>query len=454
MKKKLITFLKVYIFGWIFMLTFFLFNAVDEDTSLSSALIFFFRSFLNIVFLLFSHSFILIIYLIFLIIRYFFRIYRKKGWRMALKGMTLKLILPFLIIYGSFKFIINRNTFENYNYTWDATVENNSGHSKKHYISDGKHRGMSVFGWRKDNKEAVSKLVKNNIEWAAVIPFLYQDNENSNQIRLRNKTNTWSKQDSVFINAINDLHEKGMYAHLKPHLWLGEGWRSNLKITSEENWNTWFESYEKEILHYAKMAEQTNAELFCIGTELRSSVLNVKRERWLSLIKKIRTIYNGKITYAANWDREFKEVTFWDELDYIGVQAYFPLTKNKNPELHEIKNGWNKHIENLEALSKKYNRPILFTEVGYKSEVSATIKPWEWDSFFSKLTKKKSDRTQQLAYEAMFEVLWDKDWYAGAYIWDWGARSKEKYASGSLNFSPQFKPAQNIIAKWYGTIAN
>jgi hypothetical protein len=39
----------------------------------------------------------------------------------------------------------------------------------------------------------------------------------------------------------------------------------------------------------------------------------------------IRKIYTGKLTYAANWD-DFDKVPFWKELDYIGIDAYFPLS--------------------------------------------------------------------------------------------------------------------------------
>ena len=449
MKKVIITVFKVYLFSWLFILLFFLFNVVDKDTSISEALGFFLEFLSNSSFLIACHVIFIVFYLLFLIFRYFFRVYRKKGWKKALIRLSLRLILPIVIIYSSFRFISYKNSQENYNYSWDTTVENTSGLSKDLFKKDGKHRGVSVFGWRKENKEAINRLIKNNIEWAAVIPFLYQDDETSNQIRPGNKTGIWSRRDSTFIRTINELHKKGIYAHLKPHLWLGNGWRSNLKMNSQKDWDVWFESYEKEMLHYAKMAEQTKVELFCIGTELRTSVIN-NQDKWISLIKKIRAVYSGKITYAANWDREFNEVAFWNELDYIGVQAYFPITKNKNPELQEIKEGWNRHINQLEALSKKYEKPILFTEIGYKSEASATIRPWEWDSFFSSLTRKKSDKTQQLAYEAMFEMLWEKDWFSGAYIWDWGARSKKENAAKSLDFSPQFKPAENTIAKWYG----
>lgn len=240
---------------------------------------------------------------------------------------------------------------------------------------------------------------------------------------------------------------------LKPHLWLGKGWRSNVTMQSNDEWSNWFESYRKNMLHYAKMAALTNVELLCIGTELRTSIKQ-QPKAWISLIKNIKKVYKGKLTYAANWDDDNDLGEFWDALDYIGIQAYFPLTKDKTPDLETIKAGWNNHIVNLEKLSKKYDKPILFTEVGYKSEASATIKPWEWDSLFSGISKKKSDITQQLAYQALFESLWHKEWFAGLYIWQWQVRSKKENALNNLDFSPRFKPAENTIAKWFGKPSN
>jgi hypothetical protein len=49
----------------------------------------------------------------------------------------------------------------------------------------------------------------------------------------------------------------------------------------------------------------------------------------------------GKLTYAANWDK-YDQVSFWDELDFIEIQAYFPLTAQTSPTAEEIKKGWNR----------------------------------------------------------------------------------------------------------------
>jgi len=230
---------------------------------------------------------------------------------------------------------------------------------------------------------------------------------------------------------------------------MNSGWRANIKLASKDEWDVWFESYRKVMVHYAQLAQATGVELFCIGTELRTSVLQ-QPEKWCDLIAEIKTIYDGKLTYAANWDGDYNDVLFWEELDFIGIQAYFPLTEVQNPDLETIKAGWDRHISVLEGLSGRYKKPVLFTEVGYKSEASATIRPWEWSSAASVLFKKKSHETQSLAYEALFQKLWHKEWFAGMYIWQWDTRSTEEKDAQNLNFSPRFKPAENVIAKWFG----
>jgi hypothetical protein len=308
---------------------------------------------------------------------------------------------------------------------------------------------MSVFGCNRSNVGAVSELVKNNVEWVAVIPFFGQEDEQTAAVRTRDTYETWSRRDSTHIESINRLHEKGIRVHLKPHLWMNSGWRSNINLSSKIQWDGWFDSYRVNMLHYAKMAQENQVELFCIGTELKTSIVQ-QPEKWSELIRDIKTIYQGKLTYAANWNDDLETITFWDQLDYIGIQAYFPLTTTKNPDLETIKKGWDEHIIKLERLSQKHKKPILFTEVGYKSEASSTIKPWEWSSQLSILHKQKSDQTQALAYEALFQKLCSKSWFAGLYIWQLATRSKEEQAAKNLNFSPRFKPAENVIAKWFG----
>ncbi|MEL6813132.1 MAG: hypothetical protein AAFP76_17565 [Bacteroidota bacterium] len=450
MKKLLRAALICYLLTWLGIFLLIVVLAMTRDRTLWEGLTLFAELFPSPSFQKGFHFLYGIVFLLFLLIRYFVRTFKKQGIRVVLKRLSLFIILPVGLLILGFKAIAHTNTVEDYAYEWDTSVENRTGRSKNLFALDNKQRGMSVFGWQNENKQAISDLLNSNIEWVAVIPFFYQKDEQTNAINMRDSYDRWSRQDSTFIKSIAQLHDKGLRVHLKPHLWMNSGWRSNINLDSQTDWNNWFESYRTNILHYARMAEETQVELFCIGTELKTSVTQ-QPEKWQQLIKEIKNIYTGKLTYAANWDGEYEEVTFWDELDFIGLQAYFPLTETENPSLEEIEKGWDVHLRMLEQLSAACNKPILFTEVGYRSSAKSTIRPWEWNSLFGKLYQKKSHRTQALAYDALFQKVWSQDWFAGMYIWQWQTRSSPQAAKNSLGFSPRFKPAENIIAKGFAT---
>lgn len=449
-KKILLSIFLVYLGTWALSFCLLLIQLLDDDRKFMEACqIIVTKVFPKGTFLLVHHILFVLLFLVFLLVRYFIKVYRKKGVKIFFKQLALRCIFPISLLFFGFKTLVHVNSKEAFDFTWDKSAMNNSGKVNRYFETDAKQRGMSVFGWRGESDRAIEALIKANVEWVTVVPFLYQENELTKVMEVPDITDSYGRRDSIFIANMQKMRAKGLYVHLKPHLWMSEGWRSNVSLDSKAEWEAWFQSYSTNMLHYAKMAETVGAELFCVGTELRSSIKE-QPKAWCDLIAKIKAIYSGKLTYAANWHDEYEHIGFWDELDYIGIQAYFPLTKDKNPDLETIKKGWEPHLKTLEAFSETHKKPILFTEVGYKSEATATIKPWEWGTDLGILYQKKSDRTQQLAYEALFQMVWHQSWFAGVHIWEWNNQSTEEGAKTNLNFSPRFKPAENTIAKWFG----
>ncbi len=434
MKSVVLNVIKVYVFTLLFLSLFIGFSA-----SFSRVLGAFETIYTTQRGLLFFHGLVLFFYILFLLIRYFVRVYRKKGTKTMLSRLVYRCLLPLGILIFSVRAIIKNNLQEDFKYQWDYSIENTKAFSNDAYASDTKHRGMSVYRSWSSEAFPIDDMIRSNIEWVALFPYFYQKDESTKTVTTPETVGRWSTRDSVYINDIKTIKGKGLHVMLKPHLWMSEGWRSNITLNSDSEWNTWFASYKKNMLHYALMAETTGVELLCIGTELRTSV-DQQPEQWIALIKEIKKVYHGQLTYAANWDSDLAAIEFWDLLDYIGIQAYFPLTKAGNPDLETIKQGWEPHIKTMETVSQTFDKPILFTEVGYRNDAYATVAPWEWGSAFDRLYTKKSDRTQQLAYEALFEKLWNKKWFAGLYPWQWN----------SGDFPIRNKPSENTIAKWYG----
>lgn len=333
----------------------------------------------------------------------------------------------------------------NCNYQWNSVPS-------KYNALEEKQRGAHVFG-RRDSTN-FQFLNQYNIEWVTLVAWAGQEDYDSPLIRHQHGDSVQIQQrNSRWLKRVKLAKAAGFKVFIKPHVWLNNPsdgkWRSDIFPTTEENWELWKNSYRDFILRYAEIAQQTNADLFCIGTEFTRLSIE-KPDFWKRLIKEIRGVYSGKITYAANWYREYEQIIFWEDLDYIGIQAYFPLVKNEYPSVQQISQGWNNHLSTIESVHKKYKRPILFTELGYKSTADSAIEPWEWIDYSSDTTQLLSMETQANCYEAFFNTVWQKEWLAGVHLWQLSSdRHKDRRGKVDLDFTPLGKPAEKIITKGF-----
>lgn len=135
------------------------------------------------------------------------------------------------------------------------------------------------------------------------------------------------------------------------------------------------------------------------GSEPRASVgdlhaINVRRalleRHWEELIGRVREVYDGPLGYAANFD-QYHDVGFWDRLDVMGINAYFPLRGRpatdgpaaaaEAPEtlLAELTSGWTRVLDDIARFRAKQGlggMPVVFTEIGYTPRSGSTVQPW------------------------------------------------------------------------------
>lgn len=320
------------------------------------------------------------------------------------------------------------------------------------------YKGVSwVGGGRARPEYALASARDMGIEWLALTPFGWMENHSTPSVRLHRHTQLWGKSDQGLRTTARKARGLGFQLMLKPHLWLtnpvDNGWIGVIDFGSENEWQEWEADYTKFILHYAKLAQAEDIDILCIATELSNPVRSRPRF-WKALIEEIRTIYSGKLTYAANWYQDYDVVDLWPYLDYIGVNAYFPLTESPGPSVSEIMRGWRPHIESIGRLSKQHNKPVLFTEVGYKNSLGATIRPWEWPPRRHGTSRSRSgnqqvDQQEQVnAYEALFRTVKGLSWFQGLFIWKWYPNS-DRITHGRIEFSPQNKEAEQVLKRWY-----
>ncbi len=315
----------------------------------------------------------------------------------------------------------------------------------KEYIYKGsKIKGLSFVAPHKEIGDSViTKVTDIHADWISIMPYAFVKNGTSKvEFSKSNdkKHQWWGETPEGVISCIKMAHDKNLKIMMKPHLWLGNGsFTGDLAFTSEHEWVEFEETYKEYILSFAKLAELNKVEMFCIGTELENFV-EERPEYWQKLIKEIRIIYKGKLTYAENWDC-YSKVRFWNDLDFIGVDAYFPLSDKKDPDIKHLNNAWLKHVVELKKFSNEKQLPILFTEIGYRSCDFSTQKPWDTD-----FSLPPNETLQNKAFVAFKESVYNQNWFAGLFIWKWFPIEEKQWPGHHKElFSPQNKPALSTI---------
>ena len=311
-------------------------------------------------------------------------------------------------------------------------------------------RGVCFVGGRhRPSDAAFDSLAATGANWISQTPFSWQRRTDDPELRMATSGKIWwGESDEGLVDATLRARKRGLRTLLKPHIWIRDRsngqWHGEIDFDTQKEWDVWWERYRRFALHYARLAEEHGMVAYCIGTELRTTVLE-HPDRWQELIRDIRKVYGGWLTYSANWYREFEEVPFWDALDYIGIQAYFPLSDSEAANLGsgDLERAWAPHLERIEAVQKRVGKPVIFTEVGYRSTSDATVEPWKWRS-----TAELDDELQAACYEAMFRTFWRKPWFSGLYIWKWYPDDRVSKRR-RVGFTPQGKEAGRVLRRWF-----
>jgi hypothetical protein len=294
------------------------------------------------------------------------------------------------------------------------------------------------------NETHVEPVIKVNANYCAVMPFGFIKNLDHPEI-IYNTDRQWFGETKLGAKQyVEELRKKAIKIMIKPQIWVWRGeFTGYIEMTKEDDWKLLEKSYSDFILQYADLAEEVNAEIFCIGTELEKFIAN-RPEYWSHLITEIKKIYKGELTYAANWD-EFKRTPFWSELDYIGVDAYFPVSESETPTYQESLDGWKTHKTIIKQLSDTHEKPVLFTEFGYRSVDYAGKEPWKSDRSMTSINLEAQVNTTK----ALFDTFWQEEWFAGGFLWKWFHDYTNSGGKENNRFTPQNKPVETLIQQHY-----
>ena len=284
-------------------------------------------------------------------------------------------------------------------------------------------------------------IKKINANWVSIVPYAFiQDHE----VIFDSEYQWVGERPEGIRKCIELAHDQGLKVLLKPHIWIGWGaYTGDFKCDSEKDWEAFEASYTDYIMTFVEIAKEEKVEMFSIGTEWRTCV-SERPTYWKGLIKEIKNEYKGDLIYAANWD-DYQKVPFWDQLDYIGIDAYFPLSEKANPSLDLLIRSWKSISPIIEQYANSQKKKVVFTEFGFQSRVGSTIKPWE-----SNKEGKFSEKIQDLAFQAFFKTIWTKSWFMGGFVWKWYHGHSNAGGKGDKDFTPQNKKAEETIRRYFG----
>jgi hypothetical protein len=346
-------------------------------------------------------------------------------------------------------------------------------------------------GWRgsyaaPEAEESLEKLADTGTEWVCIAFAPNMKTFDTPEI-LYGDANPDMITDDELRHTIDAARQEGMKPILKPVVNSADDvWRAWIRffrpITAEERadgvkgeedpwgeepkfrpgevkdlakWDKWWDDYTNYIVHYAKIAEEKQVPVLCLGCEMNST--EEFEEKWRNLIAKVRDVYHGQITYDVNHGNEEK-VKWLDGLDFISISAYHAIPHadgrpvdsptDATTPLAEIRAAMEKNREHLAAVSAKWNKPILFIEAGVTPVRGCAHTPW---AHVDERADRPTDEQEQANYyQAMFETYWDEPWFMGWCWWDWPARLyPESKAATDRSFCVYGKKAEGVLREWY-----
>lgn len=242
-------------------------------------------------------------------------------------------------------------------------------------------------------------------------------------------------------HALLDARELGLATVLVPQLVLEDGtWRGNLNWTGRPGTEAWWDSYRRYVLRAAQVARTGGASLLSLGVELKSmSGTQDTRRRMSGLAQQARSIYSGPLTYHANWD-EAEDVAFWDGLDLVGVNGYYPLRPDpvRGAEAVAVR---------LKRLARRTQRPLLVLEVGFRSSPHSHREPWAWPDAVDPVVDLSA---QAQAFAAVLGSWPRVPGVRGLLVWVVPTDPDDPASEPRHGFNPLNKPAEGVLARAFG----
>ena len=251
--------------------------------------------------------------------------------------------------------------------------------------------------------------------------------------------------DASLIRVIKFARSIGLEVMLNMHIDVaGQSvWRAHIDPAER---TAWFRNYGGWLVHYGRIAQAAGAIGICIGTEMidvtNPTVHVSNTAMWVCyIIRPLRSVFTGWLTYSAQHGVDALQVGIWPYLDRIGVSVYFSLAGSGS--LGSLVADWQRINKSYVSPLRRYDKPIFFTEVGYRNVAGDHLTPW---SYAPGGTRDQAEQARD--YKALLWYWRHFSWWRGVVWWDWTA-DPGRTGPADIDFTPQGKQAEATLRHYF-----
>ena len=310
----------------------------------------------------------------------------------------------------------------------------------------------------------VDAMAETGVQWVCLVATVMQEGFSSTR-QFRDFEHTPS--DLELMEIIDYIHRKGMKVQLRPMLecYDGKGRLAVMFPADTERMpgkkctyaSRWFDSMKRRSVYYARLAERTGCEMFCLDSEL-DHIIGFNQE-WKDIVAAVRSVYSGAVTSChtmhtgvIDFEKVLQNKDHWFyDLDILSISHYIVGAKTAGLTAEEMAANMTGERDRLRRVAALYGKPVLLGENGCTSSAGGAMNPSGW------APQSGYDGQEQDHYlEAVLSTFWNEPWWYGIYWWKWDEQNHRTEMTndpaGDKGFTVRGKPAQDVMRKWFSKI--
>lgn len=313
-------------------------------------------------------------------------------------------------------------------------------------------------------KDEVDEIAKTGANWIVLIVTVMQEGFSATR-QFRDFENT--PNDLELKEIIDYIHSKGICVQLRPMLECYDGLgrlgvqfppdRERMPGLICDYCSRWFDSMKKRSVYYARLAQMTGCELFCLDSEL-DRIIGFN-EQWKEVIRAVREVYSGPITSChtvhtrvIDFEKELADKNHWFyDLDALSLSDYIRCADRGGLSVEELMENMKPERDLLRRIAALYGKPVFFGEIGCTSTFGTAISPSSY-----KPQAEYNEDEQANFLEAVMRVFSKEPWWKGLYWWKWDEHVDRPGMIDPINghkgFPVRGKKAQAVMKGWYGRL--